>query len=76
MPDAEGFATSLEMLADFECPQDCDFLDGLSEVEASDVLGGDDRGNVRCPICGEELEPTLEAALDMLDFVAERMREQ
>jgi hypothetical protein len=75
-------ATSLEMLADYECPE-CGPLSELIELglftedEASDVFGGDENGVMRCPSdeCDEELELTLGAALDMLKMVAERMPE-
>lgn len=81
MPDADGYATSIEILADYECPE-CGpvIVPGdplaLTEDEATDVLGGDEHGFLRCPNdwCDEELEPTAEAAMDMLQLIAERMQ--
>lgn len=73
-------ATSLEILADYECPECGPVVDpddplALTEDEALSVLGGDANGIVRCPNdwCDEELEPTLGASIDMLKMVAERM---
>lgn len=69
-------ATALEQVAGFECPECGPMADlELTEAEALDVLGGDERGFTRCPNdwCREELEPTLEAALAMLEMVAARL---
>jgi hypothetical protein len=80
MPDSEGEATAVEILSDYECPECGPVIDPdnpmlLTEDEALGVLGGDERGFLRCPNgwCDEELEPTVEAALDMLDLLKERM---
>ncbi len=68
---------TLDMLADYECPE-CGLLveDGkltyVMEWDADSILGGDEHGFIRCPDCGEELEQTLDASLDMLKMVAER----
>lgn len=81
--DPAGEATSLEMLADYECPE-CGPLVGdsamsgviaITEDEATMILGGDEAGFLRCPNdwCGEELEMTVEARLDLLAMVAERI---
>ncbi|HEX9994420.1 MAG TPA: hypothetical protein VGB14_15940 [Acidimicrobiales bacterium] len=75
MPDADGEATSLEVLADYECPECGEMVDlDLTETEALLVLGGDESGTLRCPNdwCGEELEVTLDASVEMLRMVAER----
>lgn len=70
--------SSIEMLRSYECPDGCEFFDSddgtpfLTEREAFEMLGGDEHGFVRCIDCGEELEPTIDATLDMLKMVAER----
>jgi len=82
MPDADGYATALEQLADYECPE-CGPLtedalwDLLTEDDAMTILGGDEHGFLRCPNeeCGEELELTAEASAGMLAMVAERFPE-
>lgn len=69
--------SSLAQLRDYECPE-CGELDGMAytESEAEAILGGDDHGFVRCAECGEELEPTVEAAIAMLEMVERRMGTQ
>lgn len=79
--EEEEEATSLEFLADYECPECGPPVDAtgvpLTEDEATAVLGGDENGILRCPNdwCREELELTPAAALDALRMVAERMPE-
>lgn len=76
-------ATSLEMLADYECPECGSPIENpvrgypFTEDEALMILGGDDNGFLRCPNdwCEEELELTAEARLDTLKMVAERLPE-
>lgn len=80
MDDDDEEVTSIEMLRDYECPE-CgpmtdvieDYL--ITEDQALVALGGDDAGVIRCPTdwCDEELELTLDASLDLLKMVAERM---
>ena len=69
-------AETLAQLADYECPECGPLVDGgatlFSEAEAHAILGGDERGFIRCPDCGAELESTLEASLGMLKLIAER----
>lgn len=74
--------TSLDMLADYECPECGPVVDRddplcLSEVEALLVFGGDENGVMRCPNdwCDEEIELTLAARLDALSMIAERVPE-
>lgn len=69
-------ATSLELLADYECPECGPMADlVLTEDEATAVFGGDENGFIRCPNdwCDEELELTAEAAAADLAWIAERM---
>lgn len=72
-------ATSLELLAGYECPECGPMVDpdrgAFTETEADSILGGDELGFVRCPDCDCELEPTFEAALDRLALIAERFPE-
>ena len=74
VPDEDGEYSSLSMLRDYECP-DCgrEPLEDLTEGDAQTIMGGDETGAIVCPQCGEELEPTIEAALAMLAMVQERM---
>jgi hypothetical protein len=72
--------SSLAMLRDYECPECGPVVDDdavkwglMTEDIASDILGGDDNGVMRCPDCGEELEQTLDARLDFLKMVGERI---
>lgn len=68
----------VDMLRDYECPECGPFIDesdGVPTITAGEVnavLGGDEDGYQRCPDCGEEVDHTLEASLDMLRLVAER----
>jgi hypothetical protein len=70
--------TALEMLTDYECPECGEVVDGLTEDDAVDVLGGDDRGFLRCPNewCDEELEMTAAAAAENLAWVIGRIQEE
>lgn len=69
--------TCIELLRDYECSEGCEFFSGdepmVSEHDASIMLGGDEQGELRCIDCGAELEPTTEAALAMLQLIAERV---
>jgi len=69
--------TSLEMLADYECPECGSFVDELTEDEATAIFGGDENGVMRCPHdwCDEELTLTPEAAADNIAWAMERIRE-
>jgi hypothetical protein len=80
--DNDDEPTSLDVLSDYECPECGPVVDpddplALTEDEASVVLGGDANGFLRCPNdwCGEELEQTLAARVDMLEMIAERLPE-
>lgn len=68
-PDGQS---NLEVLGSYECPE-CGPVENmkLTETEATAVLGGDERGFVRCPNCDEEIELMLDASLDLLRVVAE-----
>jgi hypothetical protein len=86
MAMTEDEFTSLEMLADYECPEcgpmvgpDCAY-EPLTEDEALAVFGGDDEGVLRCPFCftdegdeAEELELTAEAAAANLAWLQEKL---
>jgi hypothetical protein len=80
--------TSLEQLADYECPECGPLADmGYTEDEASEILGGDENGWLRCvecaydddgqpdPSAGAELELTAEASAANLAWLAERLAE-
>jgi predicted RNA-binding Zn-ribbon protein involved in translation (DUF1610 family) len=77
VPDADGYYTSLEIVADYECP-DCgemaDLFD-MNEDEATMILGGDEHGNLVCPQCGEELDKTAEAVADHAAWLQEKLAE-
>lgn len=69
--------TCIELLRDYECSDGCEFFSGdepmVSEHDAELMIGGDEHGVMRCIDCGAELDVTLDAAIDRLRMIAERV---